>query len=419
MGFLARIMGSAGPAQAPVRREPAAPVVPANAAKPRAQSFNGVNDPAFLEFIRAGGTSVTCETALQNSTVLRCVDLISGAIGALPLIIQGVSQTGETSPMLAHPLYRLFMYRPNPWQTAFEFKQLMQLKLLMDGNAFARIVRTGPRVSSLIPITGSVSIDEAYDGSLKYRVQMRPNATTQELDAHEVLHLRGLSLDGIRGVSRVAKAADVINTAIQAQKAADRIFRQGVLAGGYLSHKGELSAEATARLRSQIEATSGSENAGKWYVLEEGMTPHPLDGSARDAQLNETRAAQVEEIGRVFGVPRPLLFVDDTSWGSGIEQLAILFVRFGLAPWFKVWEDGIVRSLLTESEWGRVVPDFDERELLRGTLADQGEFFAKALGSGGHKPWMEANEVRSLSGLGPHRDGTGLVPAGGKTDVSS
>lgn len=416
MGVLAGLFGKSEPL---VRREPPVAVAPPVAQRPRAQSFAGLSDPAFLEWIRVGGTSVTVETALQNSTVLRCVDLISGAIGALPLTMQGVAANGERSALVNHPLYRLLMYRPNPWQTAFEFKQLMQLRLLMDGNAYARIVRTGPRVSSLIPITGIVNVEQAYDGTLTYRVQIRPNARAEVLGAEDVLHLRALSLDGIKGISRVEKAADIINTALQAQRAANRIFQQGVMAGGYLSHKSTLSPESIDRLRSQIEQTSGSENAGKWYVLEEGMTPHPLESTARDGQLAETRAAQVEEIGRVFGVPRPLLFVDDTSWGSGIEQLAILFVRFGLAPWFKVWEDGITRSLLSEAEWGNVVPDFDERELLRGTLKDQGEFFARALGSGGHKPWMESNEVRGLSGLGPHKDGGGLVPMGGQKNVAT
>jgi phage portal protein BeeE len=79
--------------------------------------------------------------------------------------------------------------------------------------------------------------------------------------------------------------------------------------------------------------------------------------------------------------------VDDTSWGSGIEQLAILFVRFGLAPWFKAWEEAIRRTLLEESEWRTLAADFDERELLRGTLKDQSEFFARALGAGGHRGW--------------------------------
>lgn len=386
---------------------------------PRADVLGTLSDPALAAWLRGQSATVTEETALQNSTVLRCVDLISGAIGALPLTMQYTDPDGERRLAEDHPLYRLFMFRPNPWQTAFEFKQLMQMRLLMKGNAYARIVRTGTRVSSLLPITGQVFVDEAADGTISYRVQMRDTSAQVRLPASEVLHLRSLSLDGLTGVSRVEKAAQVINTAVQAQDAANRIFENGVMAGGYMTHKGAMSPEATARLRQQIESMAGSRNAGRWFVLEEGMSLNQMETTAQQSQLNETRAAQVEEIGRVFGVPRPLLFVDDTSWGSGIEQLAILFVRFGLAPWFKVWEDAITRSLLTEREWGRVTPDFDERELLRGTLKDQGEFFARALGAGGHRPWMEANEVRGLSGLGRHDDGGGLVPAGGQQNVNS
>ena len=40
---------------------------------------------------------------------------------------------------------------------------------------------------------------------------------------------------------------------------------------------------------------------------------------------------------------------------------------------------------------------FNERALMRGTLKDQAEYFAKALGSGGHQPWHTANEIRDLA----------------------
>jgi phage portal protein BeeE len=90
----------------------------------------------------------------------------------------------------------------------------------------------------------------------------------------------------------------------------------------------------------------------------------------------------------------------------------MLFVRFGLAPWFSVWEQGITRALLPISERGVFYPDFDERELLRGTMKDQAEFLARALGAGGHRPWMEANEARDHVGLGRHPDGGGLIAVG-------
>ena len=42
---------------------------------------------------------------------------------------------------------------------------------------------------------------------------------------------------------------------------------------------------------------------------------------------------------------------------------------------------------------------FNAGALLRGSMKDQADFFAKALGSGGHYPWMHPEEVRDLSEL--------------------
>lgn len=377
------------------------------------RSYSGLDDPALLEFIRGGsGGPVSIEAALENSAVLRCLDLISGSIGMLPLYIMRRAADGGLRKAAEHPLYRLFQYRPNAWQTPFEFKQLMQLWALEDGNAYALVNRIGARVSGLIPISPRrVQVRQLDDWSLSYQVT-RPDGQSTTVAAHDMFHLRGLSQDGIVGLSRVKKAAGIIGTALRAQEASERLFRHGIMATGALKHPAKIGPEAVEQLRRSMEERyAGVSGAGRWMILEEGMEAVPFTATAENSQLVETRAAQVEEIARVFGVPRPLMGVEETSWGSGIEQLAILFVRFGLAPWFKAWEEAIRRTLVAESEWEAIVPDFDEQELLRGTLKDQSEFFAKALGSGGSRPWLEVNEVRELSGYGRHADGGGLQPA--------
>ena len=47
---------------------------------------------------------------------------------------------------------------------------------------------------------------------------------------------------------------------------------------------------------------------------------------------------------------RPLLMMDDTSWGSGIEQLGIFFVQYTMLEHFTNWEQAAARSLLADSE---------------------------------------------------------------------
>ena len=382
-----------------------------------------MDSPAFYEFVRQGASGDSVETALENDAVLRACDLVAGSIAMLPLEMKRKNEvTGQVECALDHPLYGLLRYQPNPWQTAHEFKQLMQGWLLLHGNAYARIVRTLGRVSALVPVDPrQVSIDT--DGGMfpvRYRI-VTHRSESMTLEPKDILHLRGFSVDAEKGVSRIQKAGNIIQTATQQQVAANSLYRNGVIAGIAFLHPGgakPLSAEAYERLRASLANYAGAGNAGRSMLLEEGMTREFPPATAQSAQMFEMGGQLTEKIGRVFGVPRPLMFMDDTSWGSGIEQLAMLFVRFGLAPWFSVWEQGLTRSLLPMAERGEFFPDFDERELLRGTLKDQGEFLARALGAGGHRPWMTGNEARDHVGLGSHPQGDGLMAAGENNEPS-
>jgi hypothetical protein len=40
------------------------------------------------------------------------------------------------------------------------------------------------------------------------------------------------------------------------------------------------------------------------------------------------RKHQAEEVSRYTGVPRPLLMFDETSWGTGIEQLGLFLITY-------------------------------------------------------------------------------------------
>jgi HK97 family phage portal protein len=371
-------------------------------------TFTGLDDPSLLDFMRGGaetgsGTYVTALSALHNSTVFRCVDLISSAIGMLPLHLRHDDDTNAKAE--AHPLFDILHSEPNNWQTAMEFRSLMQMRALIHGNAYALIVRSGGRIIRLVPMDPArVEPKQKPDWSVEY-VWTRDDGGRVTLPGSDVFHLRGLSFDGLLGLSRTRMAKEAIGLAMQTEQAAARLFRNGMMVGGALNHPGKLSNDALARLRESIESRySGAENAHKWMVLEEGMTAEKFAATASDSQHIEHRKHQIEEIARVFGVPRPLLMMDDTSWGSGIEQLGIFFVQHALQPWFTSWEQAIARSLLVGAEKKKYKAKFNERALLRGTLKDQADFFAKALGSGGHSPWLSQNEVRGLQELSRSKD---------------
>lgn len=378
--------------------------------------FSGLGDPQLREFIRSGhggatasGVSVSPAVALKNPTVVRCVSLISFSIGMLPLHVIDRRTKAKASE---HPLFRVLHRRPNAWQTAYEFRSLMQQRALGAsgsgdrGDAFALIVRSRGVVQHLVPLpTDRVHPRQRADWAIEYEYT-RPDGGKVVYGPQDIFHLRyGLSDDGISGLSLVRQAAEAIGLALQSERAAARMFVNGMIAGGFIKHPGKLSESAQKNLVESMAAKwSGVENAHKWPVLEEGMDAVKVTLTAEEAQHLDMRKMQIEEIARPFGVPRPLLGVDDTSWGSGIDVLGQFFVRYALNPWFEAWQQAAERSLLSDAEVERYEIKFNPGGLLRGSMEQQAKFFAAALGAGGHQPWMHQDEVRELQDLPPRDD---------------
>jgi HK97 family phage portal protein len=209
--------------------------------RPRADVgvFYGLQDPKFYEFLREGGGTytfsgvpLTTKAALKNPTVIRCVSLISFSIGMLPLHLRDAATKEKAD---SHPLFRVLHRKPNAWQTAFEFRSLLQQRALVDGDAFARIVRSRGNVMQLVPLrSDAVTPRQRSDWQIEYEFR-RPDGGTITLGPEDVFHLRyGLSEDGIRGLSLVKQAAEAIGIAIQTDNAAARLFRHGMMVGGAL-----------------------------------------------------------------------------------------------------------------------------------------------------------------------------------------
>lgn len=369
------------------------------------------DDPRIIEFLRDGllaasGFTVNVETALKNPAMFRAVSLISNSIGMLPLHLKNQETKQKASE---HPLFRVLHRKPNSFQSAFDFRATMQLRALVHKNAYALILRSTSLRNGKKVIKGLIPLDPR-----RMQVKMRPDWTLDYVydplsgprvryQASDIFHLRGLSLDGINGFSLVEQAREAIGLALSAELAAGRIFKNGSFIDGIIEADDEMGDEAYRRLKeSWSERHSGAENAGSTPILERAK--YKVVGStARDAQMSELRKLQVEEIARVTGVPRPLLMVDETSWGSGIEALGQFFVAYALGPWFEAWEQSVARCLLDDDEAEIYEAKFNPGALLRGSLKDQADYFAKAMGAGGHQGWMHYDEVRDVMDL-PERE---------------
>lgn len=406
--MISRLFGGSTPARAPDAGDShLASVVQAYG------EFYSLDDVAAIEFFREGristtGLQVSPAAAMRNPAVFRSVSLIAQTVGMLPLHL--IDKTTKEKAR-DHSLFSILHRKPNDWQSAYDFRMLMQMRVLVKGNAYAIIVRSPvtKKVLRLIPINPDhVKPILRADWTMAYEYRP-PGKGLVTYPAGDILHLRGMSEDGISGMSLVSQAADAIGLALAAELAAARVFKNGSFINGTLNTAQKVSEPALLRLKETWrQFYAGADNAGMTPILEEGLEYKTIGLTSKDAQHNEVRGRQIEEIARVFGVPRPLLMVDDTSWGTGIEALGQFFVRYGLNPWFEAWQQAIERSLFTEADARDYEVKFNSGALTRGSLKDQGDYFAKASGAGGHRPWMTANEIRDVLDMPAHDEGDAL-----------
>lgn len=365
-------------------------------------------DPYLPDFMRGGastasGKVVTERSAMSNATFYRAISLVTGTMGMLPFNLMRKLADGTIEKADDHPVHKLLRFRPNKWQRPYQFKSYMQGRAMLTGNAYAYKVPGVRGPQAVIPLDPRlVTVEQLDNFDLQYRYRPK-NGGERVFSSDLMMHLRApWSSDGITGEGLLRVAAEAIGLAETADEAAARLLRNGAYVGGVLKHPKSLSATAISNLRAQFEERHGGvENAGKWLVTEEGLEASQFGATGQQAQGLEQRKHQAEEVSRFTGVPRPLLMFDETSWGSGIEQLGLFLVTYCLLPWFNAWEEVVAQSLLTEAEQQTHYAKFNEAALLRGSLKDQAEFLAKALGGPGATGFLVPNEARDKMDLNP------------------
>lgn len=381
---------------------------------------NALTIDQALEMVGAGPTAsgqlVTESTAMRVSAVYACVSLIAGAVAGLPLHVYRRLPDGRERDA-AHPLDGLLGARPSPWHTAPVFWETMTTALLLGGDMFAEIVRRGDVPIALLPLAPSrvkVTTDKA--GALLYEIASPIDGRRQLLDAGAMFHVPGVGFDGRRGMSPIRHAArQGVGIALAADEYSARFFQNGARPDFAITMSGAPSPDQIASLRSSWgERYGGASKSHLPAILTGGMDVKQLTLSAEDTQLIETRRFQVADIARVFGVPPHMIGETEkqTSWGTGVEQMSIGFVKYTLQRHLAKIEAECNRKLLPAAS-DRYV-EFSLEGVLRGDSKARADYYRAALGGSSGPGWMTPNEIRRLENLPPVAAGEAL--SGWSTD---
>lgn len=377
--------------------------------QPNSQTLS-ISDPRLVEWFGLGspnyaGVQVGETSALGVSAVWQAVALISGAVAQLPLrTLRDVDgkRTRVTS-FLDDPGAHIGL-------TPYAWKEQILLHLLLHGETFLAHVPNGAgSLAGLTPFHPSaveVNWDDSRPGGKRFTANLT-NGTRRDYDASDMTQIMSRSLDGLRGLSVIAIARNSLGTSIAGERAAAKLFANGPLFAGYLSPKDDDTTEEEAKtIGASTDANAmGWENANSVPVFNRRLEFTPWSMSMADAQFLESRAFQIQEVARWFGVPANLLMDPGavSTWGTGVEIQNRGLHRYNLTRWTTLIEEALSR-LVASARFA----EFDYAGFLKPTPEEEIRLLIEQVKAG----VITVNEYRRIRNMDPIEGGDELRPAG-------
>jgi HK97 family phage portal protein len=357
-------------------------------------------DPEFLQLMGGqtaiSGVVVTEKTALTLTTVYSCIDLLSSTIASLPLHVYRRTSNGKERA-IDHPLYGLLHDKVNLRMTSFAWRQAAVSHVLGWGNSYSEIQLDGAgrAVALWLLRPDKMQIWQNPDLSLTYIYTM-PDGSTVKLPDYRVLHLRGLSFDGIMGYSPIDKARETLGLALATLHYGAAFFANNANPSVALTLPGTTgSPERAKKIADAWDAThAGLTNAHRTAVLEGGADVKVIGIPPENAQFLETRKFTREEIASIYRVPAHLIGDLEHATFSNIENLDIQFSTHTVRPWAVNMEQEF-SMLFAEGDRGTYFAEFAMDGLLRGDTASRNAAYALGRNWG----WLSVNDVRSMENM--------------------
>lgn len=379
-------------------------------ARQKSGETSGTANPAqwLIDWVRGGaatssGAQVTAASAERQAAVFSCCQVLSQDVAKLPVVVYRKTGKGKSADY-DHPVARLLRGQPNPRQTSYEFRALMEWNLALRGNAYAWIERNAEGAPlALWPLHPErVIVKESPNYAIFYEIRRRAQDAAITIRAEDMLHLKENSEDGIVGRSFATMLREAVGLAITAEQHTGRVFKNGAKVGGVLTTPSHFSEPAKQNLKDSFEKKFSDENAYKTAVLEEGVTFTQIGMDSHDAQLLEILKFSRSQIAGAKRMPPHKIGDLDRATFTNIEHQALEYTTDCLLAILANWEERLEAALLTEDERAAgYFIKFKVDGLLRGDIKSR--YAAYAIGR--NWGWLSPNEVREFEDMNPIEGG--------------
>lgn len=362
------------------------------------------NYDAFQDRETTSGARVTDDTVMGIPAVFACVRVLAESIASLPLLVYERLPNGDKQRARDFSLYSVLHDIPNPLMTASELWEMLCGHLALRGNAFCYIEREAGEVVALWPLHPGKMVVELKDRDLIYTYQS--DGREVKYRSMDILHLRGLSSDGIIGYSPLQMCRDTFGASISVREYSARYFKNDASPGGILTTPNTLGKEAIEYLRkSWDKGFQGSKKAHKTAILGGDLKWQAVSISPEDSQMIDTAKFSVVEIARIFRVPLNLVMDYERSTYSNVTEQNRSFLTHTLTPWLTRIEQALFKALLTEKEKRKFYVEHLTQNFLRADTLKRYQAYKIGKDAG----FLTVNEIRGFENMNRVEGGDSLA----------
>lgn len=266
-------------------------------------------NPAQERISQSAGDSAGTDSRLsflrafdKLESVNRSVSLTVNACASLDYDIKDKVAEGAVPGMRQKSLNTLLNFKPNPYQSANDFRKAIFTDFLLEGNAF--IYFDGAFIYHLPANQVEILTDtKTFIRGYRYNsvVDFKPD---------EIFSFKDISSDSVyRGSSRLHSAMDSINTLYSMQQFQQNFFDNGAVFGMVLTTENTLSQVAKEKtVNNWLQKYNPKLGGRRPLILDSGLKPHNIaESNFKDMDFDVSIKTHGEKIMQAVGVPPILL----------------------------------------------------------------------------------------------------------------
>ena len=258
---------------------------------------------AQSEGSRIGTTAkITYLQAFQKlESVNRSVNMVVSACASLDYDVKDKVHDGIVTGIRQKQLGTLLNFRPNPYQSAQDFRMAIFQDLILDGNVFIHfdgvfMYHLPAKDVQILPDTKTFIQGYLYNGLVEFKES-------------EVFHFKDINSKSIyRGSSRIEAADQSINLLYSMKDFQDHFFDNGAVFGLILTSDNTLSQVAKDKtIQNWLQRYSAKAGGKKPVILDSGLKPHSVSQTSfKEMDFDLSIKTHSSMIMQAIGVP-PIL----------------------------------------------------------------------------------------------------------------